>query len=318
MAREIDILVHEVGPRDGLQSIPTVFPTQGKLDWIQAEATAGVRQIQVGSFVPAKLLPQMADSAEVVGAAKKIPGLTVTALVPNLKGAENALAAGVDQIGMVLSVSEAHNQANVRRSVQESFDDFARVVDWRNADDAYRHTVISGGMATAFGCTISGQVAVSDVMRMAEALVARGADRISVADTVGYANPRQVKEVFGELARGPGKDVATGAHFHDTRGLGLANVLAALEAGIGEFDASLGGLGGCPYAPGASGNIVTEDLVFMLEAMGLRTGIDLDRLIEARAVMMRHLKGEPTFGAFAVAGLPKGFIPASAPAPSAM
>jgi hydroxymethylglutaryl-CoA lyase len=318
MGQEIDVLVHEVGPRDGLQSIPTVFPTHGKLDWIRAEAAAGVRQIQVGSFVPAKLLPQMADSDEVVKAAKKIPGLTVTALVPNLKGAENALTAGVDQIGMVLSVSEAHNQANVRRSVDESLDDFARVVDLRNAHDAYLDTVISGGMATAFGCTISGSVAVADVMRVAEELVARGADRISVADTVGYANPRQVKELFGELFRGAGKDVAVGAHFHDTRGLGLANVLAALEAGVGEFDASLGGLGGCPYAPGASGNIVTEDLVFMLEAMGLRTGIDLDRLIEARGIMMRHLKGEPTFGAFAVAGLPKGFVPASAAAPSAM
>jgi hydroxymethylglutaryl-CoA lyase len=314
MRADIDVLVHEVGPRDGLQAVAATMPTAGKLDWIRAEAEAGVLQIQVGSFVPPKLLPQMADAAAVVAGAKEILGLTVSALVPNLRGAEGAMAAGADQISFVLSVSEAHNQANVRRSVQDSLDDFARIVAYRDESDDHRHMVLSGGMATAFGCTIAGRVEPAAVMRVADALVERGADRLSVADTVGYANPGQVKALFTELYRTVGHEVSISAHFHDTRGLGLANVFAALEAGVREFDACLGGLGGCPYAPGATGNIVTEDLVFMLESMGLRTGVDLERLLQARAVMERHLAGEATHGAYAKAGPPKGFVPASAAA----
>ena len=312
MKGDIDVLVHEVGTRDGLQSIDTVLTTEGKMAWIRREAAAGVRQIQVGSFVPPKLLPQMADTAEVVRQSLEIPGLTVSALVPNMKGAENGMAAGAHQIGVVMSVSEAHNLSNVRRSTQDSIDDFGRIVEFRNAHPEYSDTVISGGMATAFGCTISGPVPVRDVMRVAEGLLERGAERIGVADTVGYANPGQVRELFEELFRTVGAGVAVGAHFHDTRGLGLANVFAALDAGVREFDASLGGLGGCPYAPGASGNIVTEDLVFMLESMGLRTGIDLDGLLEARQIMARQLNGEPMHGTFANAGPPRGFIAASA------
>ena len=307
-----DVLIHEVGTRDGLQSIQTIFSTEGKMEWIRREAAAGVPQIQVGSFVPPKLLPQLADTAEVVRQSIAIPGLTVAALVPNLRGAENAMAAGVHQVGVVMSVSEAHNQANVRRSVQESLDEFEKIVTYRDAHPEYKDTVISGGMATAFGCTISGTVPVSDVMRIAEGLLARGADRLGVADTVGYANPRQVRDLFRELYETVGKDVPIGAHFHDTRGLGLANVSAALDAGIREFDSSLAGLGGCPYAPGASGNIVTEDLVFMLEAMGLVTGVDLDGLLEARAIMERQLNGEPVHGTYVMAGVPKGFVAASA------
>ena len=307
-----DVLIHEVGTRDGLQSIQTIFSTEGKMEWIRREAAAGVPQIQVGSFVPPKLLPQLADTAEVVRQSIAIPGLTVAALVPNLRGAENAMAAGVHQVGVVMSVSEAHNQANVRRSVQESLDEFEKIVAYRDANPEYKDTVISGGMATAFGCTISGTVPVSDVMRIAEGLLARGADRLGVADTVGYANPRQVRDLFRELYETVGKDVPIGAHFHDTRGLGLANVSAALDAGIREFDSSLAGLGGCPYAPGASGNIVTEDLVFMLEAMGLVTGVDLDGLLEARAIMERQLNGEPVHGTYVMAGVPKGFVAASA------
>ncbi len=308
----IDVLVHEMGLRDGLQSIATIFSTAGKMDWIRAEAAAGVPQIQVGSFVPPKLLPQMADSAEVVKQSIAIPGLIVSALAPNLKGAENAMAAGAHQVGIVMSVSEAHNMSNVRRTTQDSLDDFARIVDFRDAHPEYKDVCLSGGMATAFGCTISGPVPLADVMRVAEGLLARGADRLSVADTVGYANPGQVSALFKELYRTVGPDVAVGAHFHDTRGLGLANAFAALDAGVRELDASLGGLGGCPYAPGASGNIVTEDLVFMLESMGLRTGIDLDKLMAAREIMVGQLNGEPTHGTFAKAGLPLGFKYASA------
>ncbi len=312
MRDDIDVLLHEVGPRDGLQSIDTIFSTEGKMEWIRSEAAAGVPQIQVGSFVPPKLLPQMADSAEVVRQSRDIPGLTVSALVPNLKGAENGMAAGAHQIGVVMSVSEAHNQANVRRSVQESLDGFAEIVAYRNAHPEYKDIVLSGGMATAFGCTISGQVPMTDVMRVAEGLLERGADRLSVADTVGYANPAQVRKLFTELYRTVGTDIAVGAHFHDTRGLGLANVFAAIDAGVREIDACLGGLGGCPYAPGASGNVTTEDTVFMLEAMGLRTGIDLDALLETRKIMERQLKGEPVHGTYVVAGPPKGFVAASA------
>lgn len=314
MREGIDVLVHEVGPRDGLQSIQTIFPTEAKMEWIKREAAAGVPQIQVGSFVPPKNLPQMADSGDVVRQSVEIPGLTVSALVPNLRGAENGMAAGAHQIGVVISVSEAHNMSNVKRSVAESLDGFSQVVDYRNAHEEYKDIVISGGLATAFGCTIDGRVEVSSVMRVAEEYMKRGADRISVADTVGYANPKQVRDLFDELYRTVGTDVAVGAHFHDTRGLGLANAFAAVEAGVRELDSCLGGLGGCPYAPGASGNIVTEDLVFMLESMGLRTGIDLDGLLEAREIMERYLKDEPTQGAFVNAGRPLGFEPASAAA----
>ncbi len=312
MTDNIDVLVHEMGLRDGLQAIDTIFSTEGKMAWIKREAEAGVPQIQVGSFVPPKLLPQMADSGEVVRQSIKIPGLIVSALAPNLKGAENAMAAGAHQVGVVMSVSEAHNMSNVRRSTQESLDDFGRIVEFRDAHPEYKDVCLSGGMATAFGCTISGAVPLPEVMRVAEGLLERGADRLSVADTVGYANPGQVKELFDELYRTVGNDVAIGAHFHDTRGLGLANAFAAFEAGVRELDASLGGLGGCPYAPGASGNIVMEDLVFMLESMGMRTGVDLDGLLEAREIMEGQLKGEPVHGTFAKAGLPLGFKYASA------
>ncbi len=312
MRDDIDVLVHEVGPRDGLQSIDTLFSTQAKLDWIRAEAAAGVPQIQVGSFVRPDLLPQMADSAEVVKEAITIPGLTVSVLVPNLKGAQNGIAAGAHQLGVVMSVSEAHNRSNINRSVDESIESFGQIVEYRNEVDPDRKVTISGGLATSFGCTISGPVPVADVMRRAEQLLERGADRLSVADTVGFANPKQVRDLFEELFRTVGNDVAVGAHFHDTRGLGLANAFAAVEAGVRELDGCLGGLGGCPYAPGASGNVVTEDMVFMLEAMGLRTGVDLDKLMETREIMVRHLKGEPTHGTYLQAGPPLGFIPATA------
>ena len=313
MNEDIDVIVHEVGPRDGLQAVSAIYPTDGKLEWIEAEASAGVQQIQVGSFVPPKLLPQMADSTEVVQRAKQIPGLTVTALVPNLKGAQNAVAAGADVLSFVLSVSEEHNRKNVRRSLEDSLEDFSRIVEYCNEDETRKDVVISGGMATCFGCTIGGQVPESEVFRVAESLLERGAHRIGLADTVGYANPAQVSRIFTKVMELAGDDIEVGAHFHDTRGLGLANVYAAVEAGVREFDATLGGLGGCPWAPGATGNIVTEDLVFLLESLGLRTGVDLDALLSAREIMVSHLDDEPSIhGAYALAGPPKGFVPASA------
>ncbi len=310
MNEAIDVLVHEVGPRDGLQATDVMMPTEGKLEWIEALKNAGLRKIQVGSFVPPKLLPQMADSAEVVAAAKAMGGFEVSALVPNLKGAENALAAGADQLNFVVSASEEHNRRNVRRSMAESVDEFRRIVELRNSDPKYADVVVSGGMATCFGCTISGSIDPAVVFGLAEQLVEAGADRIGVADTVGYANPAQVKRIFGEILS-IAEGLAVGAHFHDTRGLGLANAFAALDSGVRELDGCLGGLGGCPFAPGASGNVVTEDLVFMLEAMGLRTGVDLDRLLVAREVMVSYLGDEPTYGALVKAGPPRGFNPAT-------
>lgn len=310
MREGLDVWIREVGPRDGLQSIPTIFSTAAKVEWIEMEAAAGVPEIEVGSFVPPKMLPQMADTADVIAAARNIDGLYVSALVPNLRGAQNGMACGVNQLNYVMSVSEAHNQSNVKRSVQESLDDFGRIIEHRNSNDAYRNIKIASGVATAFGCTISGAVPLADVMRVVEGLLERGADELAIADTVGYGNPAQCRQIFTEVLKLTG-ELPVSAHFHDTRGLGLANVDAALEAGVRRFDSSLGGLGGCPYAPGASGNIVTDDLVFMLESMGLRTGVDLDQLLDARRLMEQHLNDEPTHGAYAKAGPPKGFVPAS-------
>jgi hydroxymethylglutaryl-CoA lyase len=232
-------------------------------------------------------------------------------LVPNFKGARNALASGAHKLNYVLSVSEAHSQANVRRSVQDAIDDFVRIIDFRNAHPEFKHVTIASGIATAFGCSIAGKVPVADVIRAAQRLIDAGADELAVADTVGYGNPAQCREIFTEVLA-IARKVPVAAHFHDTRGLGLANVTAAIDVGIRRFDASLGGLGGCPYAPGASGNVVMEDLVFMLEAMGLATGVDLDRLLEARRHLVSQLKGELTRGAYALVGAPKGFVGASA------
>ena len=307
MGIERDVWVREVGTRDGLQSIATQFSTSSKLEWIRQEAAAGVPEIEVGSFVPPKLLPQMADTADVVAGALKIDGLCTSVLVPNLRGAQAGMASGAYQLNFPLSVSEAHSQANLRKSVAEAVDDLASVFDYRKDNPQYAEVKIGAGLATAFGCTIAGSVPLSEVFAAAEKVVALKPDEIAVADTVGYGNPAQCREIFREiLSLADGIPVA--AHFHDTRGLGLANVDAALEVGVRRFDASLGGLGGCPYAPGASGNVVTDDLVFMLEAMGLRTGIDLDRLLETRAFMERHLTDERTTGAIVNAGIPKGFL----------
>lgn len=301
-----DVWVREVGTRDGLQSIQTQFSTEDKLDWISREANAGIPEIEVGSFVPPKLLPQMADTADVVAGALLNKQLTVSVLVPNLRGAQAGMTSGAHQLNFPLSVSEQHSQANLRKSVSEAIEDFANVLAYRHDNPQYAKVRVGVGLATAFGCTIAGKVPLGDVISAAEKVVALGPDEIAVADTVGYGNPQQCRTIFKEILAVAG-DIPVAAHFHDTRGLGLANVDAALEVGVRRFDASLGGLGGCPYAPGASGNVVTDDLVFMLEAMGLRTGVDLDALLETRGFMASKLNGEPTFGAIANAGVPKGF-----------
>ena len=298
--------VREVGLRDGLQSIAEILPTEKKIAWLEAEHAAGVREIEVSSFVPPKLLPQLADAEAVVRHALSLPGLTVSALIPNLRGAERGLALGVHEMNFVLSVSEGHNRANVRRTTAESIEDFRRVVALCHTAPPDRRPRVACGLATAFGCTIEGAVDEDRVRDIAVEVAEAGADAIILADTVGYGQPAAVERVFRRVIA----DVAplpVAGHFHDTRGLGLANVLAALNAGARVFDASLGGLGGCPYAPGATGNIVTEDLAFMLEAMGFDTGIDIERLIKVRELVARALPDVPQHGSIAKAGLPKNF-----------
>jgi len=301
------ILISEVGPRDGLQSIDRVMPLAAKQAWITAEAAAGVTEIEVGSFVPAKLLPQLADTAEVVRFARTIPGLTVAVLVPNLKGAEAAVAAGAHKITIPLSVSETHSLKNVRRTHAQMLDETRAIVALLQSLPKAQRPHFEGGLSTAFGCTIEGPIPADTVVRLAEAMMQAGCDEVGLSDTTGYANPAQVRMLVKRVRAAVGDAALTGLHLHNTRGLGLANVVAGLEAGITTFDSSLGGLGGCPFAPGASGNIVTEDLVFMLEAMGLQTGIDLPRLLQVREILRDALPGEALYGFTPDAGLPLGF-----------
>ncbi|MCA0213639.1 MAG: hydroxymethylglutaryl-CoA lyase [Proteobacteria bacterium] len=300
----MQVLVSEVGPRDGLQSIKRTMPTEAKQRWIRALAASGLREIEVGSFVHPKWLPQMADAEDIVRDAVQIPGLTVLALVPNLKGAQRAMAAGAHKITVPIAASQLHNMANVRMTCEESIDAVAGICRLR--DDAGSKTEVEVGIASAFGCTREGRVSEDWVMEMAVRLARVGVDSIGLSDSVGYANPAQVRRMFRRLISELGSK-AGGAHLHNTRGQGLANVVAALDAGVTTIDASQAGIGGCPYAPGATGNIVTEDLVFLLESMGLDTGIDIDKLVAARAILAEALPGEPLYGHVPDAGVTKGF-----------
>ena len=308
MSAASDVLISEVGPRDGLQSVAAVMPTAAKCAWIDALVAAGVREIEVASFVPARLLPQMADAAEVVRHALTHPGVTVMALVPNLRGAEAAISAGVHKLTIPVSASAAHSLANVRQTREQMVEVVRSIVALR--DERAPQVHIEAGIATAFGCTLQGAVSEDDVLWLAQAVVDAGADESGLSDTTGMANPMQVRRLFMRLRAALGSK-AGAAHMHNTRGLGLANCLAAYDVGVRTFDSSLGGLGGCPFAPGASGNVVTEDLVFMFEAMGVRTGIDIDKLIAARTPLAAGLPGEPLYGMTAAAGLPRGFRPAA-------
>jgi hydroxymethylglutaryl-CoA lyase len=298
------VLISEVGPRDGLQSVAATMPTADKLRWIDALHATGLREIEVASFVPAKLLPQMADAAEVVRHALTLPGWTVMALVPNRKGAEAALRAGAHKLTLPVSASEAHSLANVRRTPLAMVEEVREVLALRDA--IAPGAKVEAGVSTAFGCTLQGEVAEDDVVRLAVALAEAGVDDVGLSDTTGMANPAQVRRLFKRLFAEIGERTGA-AHMHNTRGLGLANCLAAYDVGVRTFDSSLGGLGGCPYAPGASGNVVTEDLVFMFEAMGVPTGVDLAKLLAARAPLKQGLPGEPLYGMTPEAGLPKGF-----------
>lgn len=301
------ILVSEVGPRDGLQSISRVMSTDAKKAWIAAEAAAGVREIEVGSFVPARILPQLADTAELVAFARTIPGLTVAVLVPNLRGAQAAIAAGAHKLTLPLSVSETHSLANLRRTHAQVLDEAGAIAALVAAQPPESRPHFEGSLSTVFGCTLEGAIPLRQILGLAERLMAAGCDEVGLSDTTGYADPRAVKHMVRAVRDAVGAEAVTGIHLHNTRGLGLANALAAIEVGIETIDASLGGIGGCPFAPGASGNIVTEDLAFMLDAMGLETGIDLSRLLHVRSILAEALPGEPLYGFLPDAGLPLGF-----------
>jgi hydroxymethylglutaryl-CoA lyase len=303
------ILISEVGPRDGLQNVAAVMPTAAKKAWIDALVAAGIREIEVGSFVPPSLIPQLADTREIVAHALKHPGLTVAALVPNARGAADALDAGVHKISIPLSLSETHSLRNVRRTHAQMLEEVAAIAALIADLPKDRRPHFEGALSTAFGCTLEGPIPDATLLAMGAALMERGCDEVGLSDTTGYATPGEVRRLVALLRAEVGDAAVTGLHLHNTRGLGLANVLAGLDMGISTFDASIGGLGGCPFAPGASGNIVTEDLVFMLEAMGHDTGIDISRLLACRPIITAAFPDEPLYGFIADAGLPLGWEP---------
>jgi len=298
-------IVREVGLRDGLQTISRVLPTAQKIEWIRDAYAAGQREIEVGSFVPARLLPQLADTDQLVAFAKTLPGLCVSVLVPNLKGAERAIECGADLMLLPLSASRAHSLANLRKSPEDVVAEIARIRDLRDAKAS--KCLIEVGISTAFGCTLQGKVESVEVLRLLRAVLDVGVDRIGLADTVGYADPSMVKSLFEQALPIAGDRLNCG-HFHDTRGLGMANVYAAWQVGITRFDACLAGIGGCPHAPGASGNVSTEDVVYMFASMGVSTGQDFDRLIALRAKVAQWLEGEALHGSLWRAGLPKTMV----------
>lgn len=303
MAEQVHI--QEVGLRDGLQSIAAIMPTEAKKQWLRAAYDAGLRHIEVTSFVPPRLLPQLADAAQMVEYALQFEGLVVTALVPNLKGAENALKAGVHRMVAPISVSTQHSLANVRRKPLEMVQEFGRIrelIDAQNSD-----TTLIAGLSTVFGCTLQGEVPLDDVCNVVRGSIDAGADTVALADTTGHATPTQVNEVITAVRAVAGERLRS-MHFHDTRGMGLANTVIALQKGIREFDSSLAGLGGCPHAPGATGNVVTEDLVFMLESMGYQTGISIERLLAGRQILAEALPDEPLYGFISRAGLPNTYF----------
>ncbi len=296
------IHICEVGPRDGLQNAHHLMATEAKKAWIASMAAAGIEEIEVGSFVPPKLIPAMADTAEIVAFSLGIPNLKVVALAPNVKGFERAVAAGAHKITFPVSASRAHSLANVRMTPEQMVEEVRKCVQLRGKSGPE----IEAGVSTAFGCTMQGEVPEDDVVRLAVMLVEAGVDCVALADTVGYANPAQIKRLFSKVRKEIGGKLEA-AHLHNTRGLGLANALAAYDEGVRHFDSSMGGLGGCPFAPGASGNVITEDLVFMFESMGVPTGVSIEKLMESRKLMVAAIPEEPVYGHMALAGLPKGF-----------
>ncbi|BDG31951.1 hydroxymethylglutaryl-CoA lyase [Parageobacillus thermoglucosidasius] len=281
------VMIKEVGPRDGLQNEKTAIPTEDKIAWINQLSQTGLTYIEITSFVHPKWVPQLADALEVATRIERAPGVTYAALVPNQKGLEKALAAEVDEVAVFMSASETHNRKNINKSIEETFPVLEEVVKTAKQEGK----TVRGYVSTAFGCPYEGNVAIEQVIRVSERLFAMGIDELSLGDTIGVATPKQVLELLeAVLQRFPKEKLAM--HFHDTRGTALANILVSLEMGVTTFDSSLGGLGGCPYAPGASGNVATDDLVYMLHGMGIATGIDVERLTAA-ALFIRDTIGRP-------------------------
>ncbi len=300
------VTIRDVGLRDGLQILARTVPTAHKIEWLHAAHAAGLRELELGSFVPARLLPQLADTAALVAAARALPGLVASVLVPNLKGAQAAIDAGADAMLLPLSASHAHSLANLRKTPDEVVAEIARIRALR--DGSGSRCRIEVGISTAFGCTLQGRVDEDEVLRLVQAVLDAGAERVGLADTVGYADPLQVARLFARAFEVAGPLLSCG-HFHDTRGLGLANVFAAWQAGVRRFDACVGGIGGCPHAPGASGNVATEDVAYLFASMGVPTGLDLAALLALRErLAQRWLPGEALHGSIARAGLPKTLI----------
>ena len=301
------IEISEVGPRDGLQNCAATMPLAIKKRWISAEAAAGVTEIEVGSFVSPKLLPQMADTADVVAFARTVPDLNVAVLVPNLKGAQMAIDAGAHKITLPLSVSETHSLRNIRRTHDQVIDEAKAIAELIEVLPKTDRPHFEGSLSTAFGCTLEGQIPEAQILSLASRLMEAGCSEVGLSDTTGYADPASIRHLIRAVRGVVGEAHLTGVHLHNTRGLGLANCLAAYEEGITTFDASLGGLGGCPTAPGASGNVVTEDLVFMFESMGVDTGIDLEKLLACREILAEGVPDEELYGFTPKAGLPLGY-----------
>ena len=290
-SRPNQVLVTEVGTRDGFQSLDVFVPTAVKIELLNAFAKAGVRRLEASSFVSPRAVPQLADAAEVVAGIDRSTGVRVACLVPNAKGAERAAAAGVDEMVLLVSASESHNQTNLNRSIAESLDGFPAIVDIARAQGTGLH----GAIATAFGCPFEGEVEPRRVTEIAARMAALGVRSVSLGDTTGMATPPVVTAVCEAIRRmSPGTEITL--HFHNTRGIGLANVMNGLQIGITSYEAAVGGLGGCPFAPGATGNICTEDLVYLLHELGIETGIDLDALIaiarRVEAILGRPLPGQ--------------------------
>ena len=301
------VLISEVGPRDGLQNCKQTMPFEDKKTWIAGLADAGVKEIEVGSFVSPKLLPQMADTGDVVRFAKTLPGLEAAVLVPNIKGAQLAIEAGADKLTLPLSVSETHSIKNIRRTHDQVIEEAQAIAALIASQPVGSRPHFEGSLSTAFGCTIEGAIDERVILSLAERLMAAGCDEVGLSDTTGYGDPASIRHLIRAVRGVVGAENVTGVHLHNTRGLGLANALAALEEGITTFDASQAGLGGCPTSPGASGNIVTEDLVFMFESMGIETGIDLEKLLSLRSILAKALPDEELYGFVPRAGLPLGF-----------
>ena len=297
------VSLREVGLRDGLQLVKTLPSTAAKQRWVRDEYAAGVRHFEVGSFLPAKTFPQFADVREIVKTVATLPGTHGVALALNERGVNEALASGVAEIASVVSATEEHSQANANRSREQAIANIKRLCELRDASG--HKPIVNAAISMALGCSITGPVDPREVMRIAEKCLEAGVDFVAIADTVGYAGPKQVAELTKAIVKISGSKPVC-VHLHDTRGMGIANASAALDAGAGILDGSLGGLGGCPFAPGATGNVVFEDLVFLCESKGFNTGIDIEKLIAVRAILRSEMPNETLYGGLARAGLPAG------------